>query len=171
MRRHSHISNKGGSCPFYPSTYLIISIIHADLRPTSIIFVFIQSVRRRSLSFGERPLTSGPSLSTKSHAGMITYNFHPPFRNILNSIKFLLIQSRINVVAFGLLAPRPCLISILLWHQRKLPYWYTKVWNSHQLIPNLAYSPQGRLLRKRQDSILTRDYSSHIHPWDTTFVA
>ena len=66
--------------------YLNISIIHADLRPTSIIFVFIQSVRRRSLSFGERPLTSGPSLSTKSHAGMITYNFHPPFRNVLNSI-------------------------------------------------------------------------------------
>ena len=66
--------------------YLSISIIHADLRPTSIIFVFIQSVRRRSLSFGERPLTSGPSLSTKSHAGMITYNFHPPFRIDPNSL-------------------------------------------------------------------------------------
>lgn len=67
---------------------------------------------------------------------------------ILNSL-ISINPSRINVVAFGLLAPRPYLIAILLWHQRKLPYWCTKVWNSHQLIPNLAYSPQGRLLRKR----------------------
>jgi hypothetical protein len=45
-------------------------------------------------------------------------------------------------------------------HQRKLPYWCTLVWNSHQLIPNKAYSPQGRLLRKRQDSVFERDYVS-----------
>ena len=62
----------------------------------------------------------------KSHAGMITYNFHPPFRIDPNSL-ISINPIRINVVAFGLLAPRPCLIAILLWHQRKLPYWCTKV--------------------------------------------
>ena len=50
-------------------------------------------------------------------------------------------------------------------HQRKLPYWCTLVWNSHQLIPNKAYSPQGRLLRKRRDSVFERDYvSTPLHP-------
>ena len=50
-------------------------------------------------------------------------------------------------------------------HQRKLPYWCTLVWNSHQLIPNKAYSPQGRLLRKRQDSVFERDYvGTPLHP-------
>ena len=47
------------------------------------------------------------------------------------------------VIAIGLLAPRPYLIARLLWHQRGLPYWSTLVWNSHQLIPNKAYSPTG----------------------------
>ena len=45
--------------------------------------------------------------------------------------------------AIGLLVPQPRLIVRLLWHQRGLPYWYTLVWNSHQLIPNKAYSPTG----------------------------
>ena len=63
-------------------------------------------------------------------------------------------------LAIGLLAPQPCLIFGLLRRQRKLPYWYTKVCYSHQLKPNLAYSPQGRLLRKRQDSVFERDYVS-----------
>ena len=50
-------------------------------------------------------------------------------------------------------------------HQRKRPYWCTLVWNSHQLIPNKAYSPQGRLLRKRRDSVFERDYvSTPLHP-------
>ena len=31
------------------------------------------------LSFGELPLTSYPSLSTKSHRGLVTSNFHPSF--------------------------------------------------------------------------------------------
>ena len=31
------------------------------------------------LSFGELPLTSYPSLATKSHRGLITSNFHPSF--------------------------------------------------------------------------------------------
>jgi hypothetical protein len=55
----------------------------------------------------------------------------------LNSNFFLL------VIAIGLLGPRPYLIVKLLWHQRRLPYWCTLVWNSHQLIPNKAYSPTG----------------------------
>ena len=63
-------------------------------------------------------------------------------------------------LAIGLLAPQPCLISGLLRRQRKLPYWCTKVCYSHQLKPNLAYSPPGRLLRKRQDSVFERDYVS-----------
>ena len=62
--------------------------------------------------------------------------------------------------AFGLLAPQPRLIGRSPGHQRKLPYWSTMVWYSHQLKPNLAYSPQGRLLRKRQDSVFERDYVS-----------
>ena len=60
--------------------------------------------------------------------------------------------------AIGLLAPQPRLIGRLPGHQRKLPYWCTLVWNSHQLIPNKAYSPQGRLLRKRRDSVFRCGY-------------
>ena len=52
-------------------------------------------------------------------------------------------QSLFCVIAIGLLAPRPYLIVQLLRHQRGLPYWSTLVWNSHQLIPNKAYSPTG----------------------------
>ena len=67
--------------------------------------------------------------------------------------------------AIGLLAPQPRLIARLLWHQRKLPYWCTLVWNSHQLIPNKAYSPQGRLLRKRRDSVFRCGYDcTPLHP-------
>ena len=67
--------------------------------------------------------------------------------------------------AIGLLTPQPRLIAILLWHQRKLPYWCTLVWNSHQLIPNKAYSPQGRLLRKRRDSVFRCGYDcTPLHP-------
>lgn len=78
--------------------------------------------------------------------------------------------------AFGLLAPQPRLIVILLWHQRKLPYWYTLVWNSHQLIPNKAYSPQGRLLRKRRDSVFRCGYDcTPLHPgpqfWGGTHIS
>ena len=68
-------------------------------------------------------------------------------------------------IAIGLLAPQPRLIAISLWHQRKLPYWCTLVWNSHQLIPNKAYSPQGRLLRKRRDSVFRCGYDcTPLHP-------
>ena len=74
-------------------------------------------------------------------------------------LQTIIIQALL-LIAIGLLVPQPCLISGLLRHQRKLPYWYTLVWNSHQLIPNKAYSPQGRLLRKRQDSVFERDYVS-----------
>ena len=73
----------------------------------------------------------------------------PTIQNLILNSLISINPSRINVVAFGLLAPRPYLIAILLQHQRKLPYWCTKVCHSHQLKPNLAYSPQGRLLRKR----------------------
>ena len=67
--------------------------------------------------------------------------------------------------AIGLLVPQPRLIAISLWHQRKLPYWCTLVWNSHQLIPNKAYSPQGRLLRKRRDSVFRCGYDcTPLHP-------
>ena len=65
------------------------------------------------------------------------------YPNTLNSNFFLL------VIAIGLLVPRPYLIARLLGHQRRLSSWCTMVWNSHQLIPNMAYSPQGRLLRER----------------------
>ena len=68
-------------------------------------------------------------------------------------------------IAIGLLAPHPRLIAISLWHQRKLPYWFTKVCYSHQLKPNLAYSPQGRLLRKRRDSVFRCGYDcTPLHP-------
>ena len=67
--------------------------------------------------------------------------------------------------AIGLLAPQPRLIAISLWHQRKLPYWSTMVWYSHQLNPNMAYSPQGRLLRKRRDSVFRCGYDcTPLHP-------
>ena len=68
-------------------------------------------------------------------------------------------------IAIGLHAPQPRLIAISLWHQRKLPYWFTKVCYSHQLKPNLAYSPQGRLLRKRRDSVFRCGYDcTPLHP-------
>ena len=68
-------------------------------------------------------------------------------------------------IAIGLLAPQPRLIAISLWHQRKLPYWCTKVCYSHQLKPNLAYSPQGRLLQKRRDSVFRCGYDcTPLHP-------
>ena len=67
--------------------------------------------------------------------------------------------------AIGLLAPQPRLIGRSPGHQRKLPYWCTLVWNSHQLIPNKAYSPQGRLLRKRRDSVFRCGYDcTPLHP-------
>lgn len=119
---------------------------------------------RHGLSFGERPLTSGPSLSTKSHAGMIACNFHPPFRNCLFD-KLNQYHQALMFFAIGLLAPQPRLIGRLPGHQRKLPYWSTLVWNSHQLIPNKAYSPQGRLLRKRRDSVFRCGYDcTPLHP-------
>ena len=67
--------------------------------------------------------------------------------------------------AFGLLAPQPRLIGRSPGHQRKLPYWSTMVWYSHQLNPNMAYSPQGRLLRKRRDSVFRCGYDcTPLHP-------
>lgn len=89
--------------------------------------------------------------------------------------KTIIIQALL-LIAIGLLVPQPCLISGLLRHQRKLPYWCTKVCYSHQLKPNLAYSPQGRLLRKRQDSVFERDYvSTPLHPgpqfWGGTHIS
>ena len=79
-------------------------------------------------------------------------------------------------IAIGLLAPQPRLIAISLWHQRKLPYWFTKVCYSHQLKPNLAYSPQGRLLRKRRDSVFRCGYDcTPLHPgpqfWGGTHIS
>ena len=124
-----------------------------NLQPYSISEETRSELRGATPNFRPQRVSTSSTISGKpvllhSHAGLITYNFHPPFRidNFLlplNSILF------VNVIAFGLLAPRPYLIVQLLGHQRKLPYWYTLVWNSHQLIPNKAYSPQGRLLRKR----------------------
>ena len=78
--------------------------------------------------------------------------------------------------AIGLLAPQPRLIGRLLGHQRKLPYWSTMVWYSHQLNPNMAYSPQGRLLRKRRDSVFKCGYDcTPIHPgpqfWGGTYTS
>ena len=68
-------------------------------------------------------------------------------------------------IAIGLLVPQPRLIAISLWRQRKLPYWSTMVWYSHQLNPNMAYSPQGRLLRKRRDSVFRCGYDcTPLHP-------
>ena len=116
---------------------------------------------RHGLSFEERPLTSGPSLSTKSHAGLVYLQLSPAIQKFdINQL-----SSKHMLFAIGLLAPQPRLIAISLWHQRKLPYWCTLVWNSHQLIPNKAYSPQGRLLRKRRDSVFRCGYDcTPLHP-------
>ena len=118
---------------------------------------------RHGLSFEERPLTSGPSLSTKSHAGLVYLQLSPAIQKYLIITK--LNHQAFMFIAIGLLAPQPRLISISLWHQRKLPYWFTKVCYSHQLKPNLAYSPQGRLLRKRRDSVFRCGYDcTPLHP-------
>ena len=148
--------------------------IYADLRHTNcLIFAHIRPVRRHGLSTRERPRHFRPQpismallpssrriYQLSSHAGLITYNFHPPFRKFYQFIRLTnnIIFQAFEFLAIGLLVPQPRLISELLRHQRKLPYWCTKVCYSHQLKPNLAYSPQGRLLRKRRDSVFERGY-------------
>ena len=59
----------------------------------------------------------------------------PTIQNLLNDIYTVLEQCRCTI---WLLAPRPYLIAKFLQRQCRLPYWPTKVCNSHQLIPNLA---------------------------------
>ena len=61
-------------------------------------------------------------LRTKPHAGLITYNFHPPFRNFLFHQAITITIS--NVFAIGLLVLWPYLIAVLLRRQRKLPCWW-----------------------------------------------
>ena len=116
---------------------------------------------RHGLSFEERPLTSGPSLSTKSHVGLVYLQLSPAIQKFdINQL-----SSKHMLFAIGLLAPQPRLIGRLPGHQRKLPYWSTMVWYSHQLNPNMAYSPQGRLLRKRRDSVFRCGYDcTPLHP-------
>ena len=54
----------------------------ADLRHTlCLTFTYIQPMGRHGLSFEERPLTSGPSLSTKSHAGLVYLQLSPAIQN------------------------------------------------------------------------------------------
>ena len=120
----------------------------------SITFIYIQSVGRHGLSIGERPQHFRPQfLRTKSYAGLVYLQLSPAIQNYL--IIFCYYPNTLNsnffllVIAIGLLVPRPYLIARLLGRQRRLSSWCTMVWNSHQLIPNMAYSPQGRLLRER----------------------
>ena len=114
----------------------------------SITFIYIQSVGRHGLSIEERPQHFRPQfLRTKSYAGLVYLQLSPAIQNYL--IIFCYYPNTLNsnffllVIAIGLLVPRPYLIARLLGHQRRLPYWCTLVWNSHQLIPNKAYSPTG----------------------------
>ena len=116
-------------------------------------------------------MTSGPSFSQnvrehflKNHLSRRNdyLQLSPAIQKLISIVPYyyyLFIQA-LMFLAIGLLVPQPCLIFGLLRRQRKLPYWCTKVCYSHQLKPNLAYSPQGRLLRKRQDSVFERDYVS-----------
>ena len=81
--------------PIGATTPSCINKIYANLRSTNcLIFVYVRPVRRHGLSFGERPLTSGPSLRPMQHllskefATILTQDwlpttFHPPFRTIL----------------------------------------------------------------------------------------
>ena len=126
----------------------------ADLRHT-LYNLHLYSISRetRSEHWGATPTLPAPvpknqvlrridylQLSPAIQNYLIIFCYYP---NTLNSNFFLL------VIAIGLLVPRPHLIVRLLGHQRRLSSWCTMVWNSHQLIPNMAYSPQGRLLRER----------------------
>ena len=61
--------------------------------------------------------------------GLLTSNFHQPFRNnkLLSTIIYY-------CHCIWLLAPWPHLIAILLWHHYKLPYWLYQglLWLPHQ---------------------------------------
>ena len=77
------------------SSYLLYLLTYADLRHTNcLIFAHIRPVRRHGLSHEQRPHDFRPQLISiallpssrrtyqlSSHAGLTTYNFHPPFRN------------------------------------------------------------------------------------------
>ena len=109
---------------------------------------------------------------TISYAGLVYLQLSPA----IQKFDFNQLSSKHMLFAIGLLVPQPRLIARLLWHQRKLPYWCTLVWNSHQLIPNKAYSPQGRLLRKRRDSVFRCGYDcTPLHPgpqfWGGTYIS
>ena len=83
----------------------------ADLRHTlCLTFTYIQPMGRHGLSFEERPLTSGPSLSTKSHAGLVYLQLSPA----IQKFDFNQLSSKHMLFAIGLLAPQPRLIARLL---------------------------------------------------------
>ena len=140
----------------FPKFINLISLLTFVILP--ITFNHIQSPGRQVWAFGSDPKLLAPVVPTHQRRPFLpypaedwlplTFTRHSElFKSIkpyyLNSPIFLL------VVAIELLVPWPYLIAGLLRHQRRLPYWCTLVWNSHQLIPNKAYSPRGRLLRKR----------------------
>ena len=62
IRTHNLLNAIESLSPIGAKTPFSIYKTYADLRRTNrLIFVYIRPVRRHGLSFGERPLTSGPS--------------------------------------------------------------------------------------------------------------
>ena len=87
---------------------------------------------------GSDPITSGPrSLPTSLATRLVALvsrrtgylQLSPAIQKCLlvNLLTILIFHPSIEFFAIGLLVPQPCLIVQLLAHQRKLPYWCTKV--------------------------------------------
>ena len=65
IRTHNLLNAIESLSPIGAKTPFSINKKYADLRPTNcLVFVYIRQVRRHGLSFGERPLTSGPRCKT-----------------------------------------------------------------------------------------------------------
>ena len=77
-------TNRSGAFTSFANGSYLESWKFADLRHTlCLTFIYIQPIGRHGLSFGERPLTSGPSLSTKSHAGLVYLQLSPAIQKYL----------------------------------------------------------------------------------------
>lgn len=77
-------TNRSGAFTSFANGSYLESWKFADLRHTlCLTFTYIQPMGRHGLSFGERPLTSGPSLSTKSHAGLVYLQLSPAIQKYL----------------------------------------------------------------------------------------
>lgn len=138
----------------YDSQFSAIFIHQGDKsehQGATLILLAPVSDSQRVTSFNHECLTIRP----KSQTGLITRNFHPPFRQVNITPIYLLIHSlhKLGYSHLDLSLQFSCenvsadsLISIRRFD------------SGATLCPNSGYSPQGRLLRERRDSDFSCNY-------------